>query len=154
MSKLIIRGALANTGSEIKTDELLDFLMNETKDTEFYKLSPTPGMIMNAALDWQIILGSTASVITIAQIFWSAYKKFILPLKKKGKQNAFLFVTVENHKRDFAQFTIGQEYQSEEMFIQEFTEKVTEIRHKTDPEEMELKIKETNSIMTWKKYRK
>lgn len=154
MSKLIIRAALANTGAELKTDELLDFLMENTTDAEFYKLQPTPGAIMAAAFDWQMILGSTSSIVTIAGALWAAYKKLILPLKKKGKEDAFLFVAVENDKKEYEQFTIGHEYQSEEIFIREFAQKVTTIRNKTNPDEMESEIREIHSLTTWKKIKK
>src|SRR6266487_2872844 len=125
--KVVISGALANCGNEASTEELLTFLKSQTRDVDYYKLSPPPGVILGAAFDWQAILGVTASALAIGQALWAAYVKFVQPKKKKG-DGTFLFVAVNTADRRFVQFTIGRENQDKEAFIQEFTEKVEQLR--------------------------
>jgi hypothetical protein len=113
---LILQGALANVNQEVSNEELLDYLKENLPEAEFYKLSPKPGSIMAATFDWQVILNSTASVITIAGVLWSAYKKFIAPQRLKGNTTAFLFISLKNKDKRFIQFCIGEQYKDEQEF--------------------------------------
>lgn len=149
---LILNGALANVNHEVSTDELLDFLKGNLPEADFYKLNPKPGSITAAAFDWQVILSTSSSIITIAGVLWAAYKKFIVPLKSRGKTNAFLFVTIRNGEKEFTQFSIGDEYKNEQEFITDFTEKVERIRLNPNTNEMEIETREIKESTRWKKY--
>lgn len=124
---LTLRAALANTGDPLASDALQTFLSDNTSGVAFSKRKVQPGLILNDAFGWQAIIGVTASVLTIAQALWAAYKKFIVPVRAKGKKNAFLVVQVQNEAREFAQFSIGQEYEDEDTFVTAFTEKIQKI---------------------------
>jgi len=148
--KVVISGALANCGNEASTEELLTFLKSQTRDIDYYKLSPPPGVIMGAAFDWQAILGVTASALAIGQALWAAYVKFVQPKKKKG-DGAFLFVALKTADRRFVQFMIGRENQDKEAFIQEFTEKVEQLRVSTPDAELVAEKRELRVSEIWKK---
>lgn len=144
-NELILQGALANTGIKNSSEELLTFLMENTTDIEFYQEIRESGKVINSALDWEMILSTTSSIITIAGALWAAYKKFIIPLKNKNK-NAFIFVQVRNERNQFIQFSIGKEDEDEETFIRSFTEKVEKIRIRTDSEKIEIENREMSEI--------
>jgi hypothetical protein len=148
--KVVISGALANCGNEASTEELLTFLKSQTRNVDYYKLSPPPGVIMGAAFDWQAILGVTASALAIGQALWAAYVKFVRP-KKKKEDGAFLFVALKTADRRFVQFILGREHQDKEVFIQEFTEKVEQLRVSTPDAELVAEKRELRVSEIWKK---
>ncbi|MBD7970486.1 hypothetical protein [Paenibacillus gallinarum] len=149
---LILNGALANVNHEVSSDELLDFLKWNLPEADFYKLNPKPGSITASAFDWQAIISTSSSIITIAGVLWTAYKKFIVPLKSRGKTNAFLLVTIRNEKKEFTQFSIGVEYKNEQEFITDFTEKVERIRINPNTNELEIETREIKESSRWKNY--
>jgi len=64
---------------------------------------------MNAAFDWQLLIGTTASIITIAKVLWSSDIKNIKPIQEKGKTDTFLFISIKNKKKQFIQVFLGKE---------------------------------------------
>ncbi len=108
---------------------------------------------MGAALDWLAILEGAASIAAVklfAKILWATYKKFIKPLKDKGRDNSFLYVVIENEKKEFVQFALGKDYQDEEIFVRDFTEKVERIRVVSDSAEIEIEKREIKISEIWK----
>ncbi|MGG1518462.1 hypothetical protein ABE504_23795 [Paenibacillus oryzisoli] len=148
---LILKGALANVNKEVSNDQLLDFLSEKLPESEIYKLSPRPGMVINAAIDWQIIL-STASIVTVAQVIWTAYKKFIVPVRENGNDRAFLFITIENHNKEFKQFPIGEQFKDEEEFVKKFTEEIQKIKIASRHEDVELELSQLRDSDIWEKF--
>jgi hypothetical protein len=149
--ELIIQGALANTGGEVSSNDLLTFLKENTQDVEYYRFSPPPGSIVAVAFDWIAVLGVTASSIEIARALWAAYRKFIKPLKEKGRDSSFLFVAVKNKDNEFVQFSIGQKDNNKEDFIMEFSDKIEKLRIDKDSNEIEIEKRELKLSERWKK---
>jgi len=149
-NEIIIRGALANCGKETSTEELIDFLKPQAKGVVFYRLVPPPGVHMNAAFDWQAVLGVTASAIAIGQLLWAGYVKYIRPQQEKGKEDAFLYVSIQDGENDHVQFAAGREYKDKEEFVREFSVKTETIRisKNGDIEGKRSEIKYSNH---WKK---
>jgi len=147
-NEIIIGGALANCSGEFSTEDMLSFLKEKTGDVDYYQLRYNPGM--KAALDWQAILGVTASSICIAQVLWSAYKKFIKPQHDKGQTGSFLYITMKDDEKNIIEFPIGTDITDEGEFVKEFSQSIEKIRISPDggieAEKQELKFSEH-----WKK---
>lgn len=144
-------GALANCSGSASSDDLLNFLKERTEGVEYYQLSPPPGTHMNAAMDWQAVLGVTASTLGIAQALWAAYVKFIKPLRDKGDDSPFLFIAVKNAKNESIQYSIGADGHTEEEFIHEFSQKTEQIRIISEDEECLIERTEIRTSTYWKK---
>jgi hypothetical protein len=124
---LILRAALANTGDPQASQALQTFLRDNTSGVKFNNRKAQPGLVLNAAFDWQATLSSTAAVLAIVQALWAAYKKFIVPIRKKGKKNAFLVVQIQNESREFIQFSLGRENEDKDTFVTAIAEKIQKI---------------------------
>lgn len=124
---LVIGGALANCGREVSTDELLEFLSEQSPDLQLFRYTPRgPAM---AALDWQAILNTSASLVVFGQLFWAAYKRFIEPrLRARPDDDCFLFLTVRGPGHSFAQFKVGRDYATQEEFISDFVRQASALR--------------------------
>lgn len=131
---LTLNAALANTGNSHASDDLLSFLQDKMSGVEFKKRISPPGVVMSDAFDWRAVIGTTASLLCIAQTLWAAYKKFIVPARAKGKDNAFLVVEVHSEERECAMFSVGEEYQDEKSFTTAFSEKIQRISVTTSVE--------------------
>ena len=124
---LILAGALANTNGAGKTKDLLSYLSDEVEGLDLYYLQPSPGM--KAAIDWQAILATSASLVAVARGLWAAYEKFIKPLRDRDpKSTAGLFIQVREKDGRSTQFFVGPEYKDKDVFIQTFTERVETLR--------------------------
>ena len=149
MSKeIILAGALANVHHQVSNDDLLEFLVENIPDSDFYKIKQSG--IMGAALDWLAIISATASVITIATILWNAYKKFIKPLiKNNPKSNAGLFIQLKNENGDSIQFMIDKKYKNREIFLNEFIESYKQIIVCPTKKGIASSIKEIRNSKRW-----
>jgi hypothetical protein len=127
---LLVGGALANCGSGALQEEFLEFLLQKTPDLTVFRLVPPPGRVMAAALDWQGVLGTGADLIAYASALWAAYDRFVKPLLKKRNRGPqpFLFATVRRPDGTFAQFSLGQEYDDQEVFVEQFTKQISPLR--------------------------
>lgn len=126
--KVIIAGALANTGSQVRTHYLAFFLAENSDDLSVYVLQPSPGYISAAAFDWQAVLGTTADLFGIGGLLWAAYERFIKPIRDKNEDsNSFLYILVKHPSGQFIQFSLGKDMSNREDFIKIFSEKINEI---------------------------
>ena len=151
MTEVLLGGALANTSGKASSEDLLHFLKPRTDGVDYYRLAPPPSSTMAAAFDWQAVLGVTASVLAIGQALWAAYQKFIKPLRDSGSSDAFLFVAVKNERKEFVQFTLGKDHDTEESFVREFSEKVEQIRISSNAGDVEIEKQELLHSEVWKK---
>lgn len=135
-------GALANLSGTAKTEDLLEFLGREAESLELYRLRPQEGSI-NAACDWQAILGTSADALAVAGALWAAYQKFVKPIRDRNRMsNAGLFVQVNDNGRRSMQFTLGKEYLDKEVFIQRFSESVVVLREVTNADGEKTEIRQ------------
>lgn len=151
MTDILLGGALANTSGKASSEDLLQFLKTRTDGVDYYRLVPPPGSTVAAAFDWQAVLGVTASALAIGQALWAAYQKFVKPLRDSGSSDAFLFVAVKNERKEFIQFALGKDHDSEESFVREFSEKVEQIRISSNAGDVEIEKQELLHSETWKK---
>ena len=128
----------------------MKFLKKQTKEVDYYKLSPPPGVTMKSAIDWQAVLGVTSSSIAIAQVFWAAYKKFIAPLRDKGNKAAFLLITIKSNKNDYIQFPIGTDITDKGEFCRKFSQSIEKTRISTNGE-IETEKRNLELSYHWKK---
>lgn len=114
---MILVGALANTSREVATDDFLRFLKEEMPDVRFFKISPPPGKMMAAGVDWQAIVNTGASLITFAGVLWKAYQKFIVPLRISRKTSEpGIFLMLENAGGRPAHVLLQKDFQSKKEF--------------------------------------
>lgn len=147
---IFLTATLANCSGEASSDDLLDFMKEQSSDVDYYKFIPKPGVVYNNSLDWHAVLNDAANILQISAILWGAYKAFVQPLRDKGKDNAFLFLQVENETGERTQFIVGKEFDEEHTFTTEFSKRVEKIRIAPDGG-VEIEREETNSSTHWKK---
>ncbi|MGH8487807.1 MAG: hypothetical protein ACREXS_02755 [Gammaproteobacteria bacterium] len=138
-TELIVGGALANCGRDAPTDEFLQQLVRETPDLAIFRFRPRPrpGWGVKAALDWQAILGTGADLLAFAGVLWAAYERYVKPKlhRSDGTTKPFLFINLRRPDGTSVQFTLGNEYKDKEIFVEQFTRQVTELRAVSDAEE-------------------
>ena len=123
--ELFLSGAFANAGEAFSRDELLEFLGSEIPDLEFYKYKPKAGTIMAVGLDWIAIIGTTASIVTIGQVLWAAYQKFVKPIRQKDPNSrADIIIQIRTEEWKSEQFMIGESLKTEEEFIDELKKSI------------------------------
>lgn len=118
--KINIMCALANTGRKSSDKCLIDFFVENIDGIECRQTFIGSGI--KNSLDWKMIMDSVSfvsSIVTIADVIWAAYNKFVLPEKNKNK-DAFLFIQINNNDRIFKTFAIGKQYKDHDIFIKEF----------------------------------
>lgn len=96
-----------------------------------------PSSGIKAALDWQGILGTAADLLAFASFLWAAYEHYVKP-KRDGDQTTtkpFLFISLRRQDGKSVQFAIGEEFKNKELFIEQFTRQVTELRVTSGAEE-------------------
>jgi hypothetical protein len=152
-TELIVGGALANCGRDAPTDEFLELLVHETPDLAAFRFRPRPrpGIEVKAALDWQAILGTAADLVGFAGILWAAYERYVKPRLERsdGFAKPFLFVSLRRPDGAFVQFALGNEYKDKEIFIEQFTRQVTELRAETGIEEDSPLLSEMSASEDW-----
>lgn len=128
-SALIVRGALANTGIQSEEDSFLETL---TEVLPVYKHVPQPG-IFTASLDWLALLGTTADVIAVGGLLWSAYERYIKPKRAKDPESrALLVINISDDKSHTVNFVLGDVPTEREIFIEAFSRSVTLLRHEVE----------------------
>ena len=151
-NKILIGGSLANCGGDISTEDLLRFLKSETEDSvDYYQLQYIPGS--RAAVDWQAVLDVTTPAVKMATVLWTAYEKFIKPLCKNKKTNAFLFLTMRDGKKSSVQFSVGTDFTDKGEFVRKFSETIEKKRVSPDGS-TEVEVREIQFSDQWKKVEK
>jgi hypothetical protein len=153
-SALTIGGAFANCGRDAPQEEFLEFLAQETPDLPMFRFVPAPGRITAAALDWQAVLGTGADLVAYATVLWAAYERFVKPRlgKRDEGHEPFLFVSVRRADGTFAQFSLGREYDDQDVFIDQFSNRVSELRS-GDGESDEEVLSEVSHQQEWVRIR-
>jgi hypothetical protein len=133
MSHTTVLGiGIANCPQDVDSAELMQFIDNADGEFETFSLAPKkPGTIRAAAFDYAVILNAAGSVASIAALLWMAYDKFIAPKKKSLYDDAGLYIVIRKPDGSVIDFLIGREYADRDIFIEDFTEKITAI-HKSD----------------------
>jgi len=149
--ELMLGGAIVNCTDRDKTDELLDYLVNMLKEIELYKLKPKPGSLTATAFDWQIMIGTTASIYTIGQALWYAYRKFIKPIREKNQNSSTdLYINIRTEDMKFEEFMIGKNFKDKESFLKAFGESVKKLEEEPfNPEKMHIIKNEIQKSETW-----
>lgn len=152
-SELIVGGALANCGRDAPTDEFLQMLVRETTDLAAFRFRPRPrpGIGIKAALDWQAILGTGADLLAFAGVLWAAYERYVKPKleQSEGPQKPFLFINLRRQDGSFVQFSLGNEHKNKEIFIEQFSRQVTELRAVSGTEDQSTLISQISKSEDW-----
>lgn len=151
---LILQGTLINAGKKASKDELLDFLSENLNDVDFYQYKLRPGEITAVSLDWKMIINTTVAILGIANYLWSAYEKFIKPIREKNvDSSAGLLINIKEANGKIYQITLGKECNAKEIFIAEFQEKVT-VLLKSSNKNLEELTQEITQSERWVKVEK
>ena len=139
--ELEVIAALANIEHGGENNAVLEMLGDEVEGFHVFKFNPEPGAVY-AAVNWRGVLSDAASVAGIASLLWQIYSTQVatqpLPEKTTIKNNSgetveltkkpSLFVQLKGEHGEFEQFNISGNYESKEIFVSEFTEKVERLR--------------------------
>lgn len=133
---LEVIAALANYEHGNEKNTILETLGAEIEDFYVYKFSPEPGQYY-ANVNWRGIIGDVANIATIATLIWAIYEAKIEPELKKGEQEytPSVIIQIKGQNNNFEQFKISGNYESKEIFIKEFTEKVEILRESNSSKE-------------------
>lgn len=156
-SALIVAGALANCGRDAPTQEFLETLVQETPDLAVFQFrpKPRPGVGVKAALDWQAVLGIAADLLAFAEVIWAAYERYVRPKRDQstGTQRPFLFIAFRRADGSFTQFALGDQYTEKDVFIEHFTQQVSELRESANAEPDEALLTELSTSEDWVRIR-
>ena len=112
------------------TEEIYDFIEGNAEEFECYRLAPAhPGTIRAAAIDFFIVLYSSASVASLASFLWLVYEK-VIARRKNEEGDAGIIVTLDPERG--LQLWIGRDYKNKDVFLSAFTECMTEIQESTE----------------------
>jgi hypothetical protein len=149
MSHATVLGiGIANCPLDVDTEGLMQFIDGADGEFETFSLKPKePGTFRHAAFDYTVILSAMGSVASIAALLWMAYDKFIAPKKSRQYDDAGLYIGIRKPDSSVVDFWIGREHSDKDIFIKDFTAKVTAI-HETGGDddfysEAEAEIKHT-----------
>src|SRR2546425_2658001 len=130
-NRLVIGIGLEDLPDECDLPGLKRFLANQT-GFRTYGLAPTaPGVPHGAGLDLMLVLGTTASVASIASLLWTAYDKFIAS-KKSRERKGVLHIIIRRPDGGTIDFQIGKD-QERDVFITDFSETIRAIQGSDDP---------------------
>lgn len=127
--ELLIIGALANFEHGPNKNSLLQEINNEVDGFYLYKQVFEPGVVY-ASLNWQGVIGTAASISSIAALAWSIYITKIQPQENNpnNELEPKVVIQIKNSDGEFEIFSIDGKYESKEVFIEEFTHKVEVLR--------------------------
>lgn len=127
--ELIITGALANLEHGPEKNTLLSELNDNVDDFFLYEQVFEPGVIY-ASINWQGIIGTAASISTIAALAWSIYITKVEPEIDNPEHTLKprIVIQIKDSDGNFEIFTIDRKYKDKDIFIQEFTHKVETLR--------------------------
>lgn len=136
-SELLVTAALANCGRDAPKREFMESVATEVPGVAVFRQQPRPGgnLEIKAAVDWQAVLGTAADLLAFAGLIWAAYERYVKPRREKhqGGQKPFLFLQVRGHDGSFVQFSLGNEVEDKNEFIEQFVRQVTELRAQESP---------------------
>ena len=131
-SELLVTAALANCGREALSREVMEEIASDVPGVMVFHYRPRPGdnLQVRAALDWQAVLGTAADLLAFAGAIWAAYERFVKPRRErhKGLHKPFLFLQVWHRGESFVQFTLGNDVEDRDIFIEQFVRQTAELR--------------------------
>lgn len=133
---LEVIAALANIEHGNEKNTILETLGKEIDDFYVYKFSPEEG-VFYASVNWRGIIGDVANLVTIATAIWAIYETKVKPEIENPTRNTTpsVIIQIKDKNNNYEIFNINGNYESKEIFIQEFTQKVEILRHQNTPNE-------------------
>jgi hypothetical protein len=125
-------------------DEAYGFIEANLKDAHTYYRHPEPGHIVAAAFDYTMLLtavGSIASIITIADVLWKAYYKFIGSRKNSPKDDAGIFLGIPLPNGKIMTLGIGSDYKDKGIFIESFVDYIGKLKQNPESFRVAINIK-------------
>lgn len=149
-NKIVIGLALANLQTNACAKEITDFIASNCENYDIYSLAPaSPGSMRCAAFDFMLILKVTREVASVAELIWKAYDKFIAPKKASFKDDAGIYLGIRRPDGTVIDFWIGNKYKDKDIFIHEFTTKITAIQNEDDPNYWNQSAAEVEKSDVW-----
>lgn len=148
--KITIGLGLANLPEGVDTEEIKRFIASGGHGCDTYTLAPAPPETMRAAaLELILILGAAGSVASIAALLWMAYDKFIALKKRRDEDDGGIYIAIRRPDGSIVDFWIGNTHRDREVFIEEFTTKVSAIQKKDDSEFWAATVAEVEKSAIW-----
>jgi hypothetical protein len=154
-NKISIGLGLANLPEGVDTEEIERFIASGGKGYDTYTLAPAPpGAIRAAALEIMVILSAAGSVASIAALLWMAYDKFIAPKKSRDQDDGGIYIAIRRPDGTLVDFWIGNTHRDRQIFIKQFTTKVSSIQKEDDPEFWTASVADVEKSGDWVRIRK
>lgn len=152
--KISIGLGLANLPEGVDIEQIKRFIASGGDGHDTYALAPAPpGTMRAAAFDLMLILGAAGSVASIAALLWMAYAKFIGPEKSQYQDDGGIYIVILRPDGTVIDFWIGNTHRDREVFIKEFTKKVSAIQKEDDPEFWATIVAEVEKSGIWEHQR-
>ena len=137
---LEVIAALANIEHGNEKNTILETIGSEVENFHVFKFVPEQGQYY-ASVNWRGIISDTANLATIATLIWTIYTVKVEPKLTNesgtGSASPFVLIQIKDSNKNYIQFNINGNYESKEIFIEEFTSKITKLRHsKVDGEDL------------------
>jgi hypothetical protein len=133
---LEVFAVLANIEHGNEKNTILETLGKEIDDFYVYKFFPEEGQYY-ASINWKGIIGHLADLTGIAAFIWTIYEATVKPEIENPTRNTTpsVIIQINDKSNNYEIFNINGNYESKEIFIQEFTKKVEILRHQNTPNE-------------------
>lgn len=153
MRQVALQVSVANAGDSVDTKDIVDSLLGGNAHLEAFRLTPPPGSIWAAGLEFTLVLGAVGSVASIASLLWQTYERFIKP-HKESKPTAGLVISIRCDDGSSAQFWLGHVDKDRDIFIRTFCERITKIRNSTNQDgSTESILNELRTSRLWVSYK-
>ena len=119
---LEVFAVLANIEHGNEKNTILETLGKEIDDFYVYKFSPEEG-VFYASVNWRGIIGDVANLVTIATAIWAIYETKVKPEIENPTRNTTpsVIIQIKDKNNNYEIFNINGNYESKEIFIQEFS---------------------------------
>lgn len=134
---------LVNVYNRIDSDDVYSFIEANLSNIQTYWMDPErlKGKRVFASVDYFLLLSTAASVVTIADILWKAYDKFIRSRKNSPKDDAGINIAFKLPNGTITSFWIGNEYKDKDIFIEAFIDCIEELKQNSDNFHVAIDIK-------------
>ena len=134
-------------GREVNANEIYDFIARRVSGAVAYTFAPRG--IAAASIDFYLVLSAVASVASIANIFWTAYDRFISHEKNKNSNSASIHLVVQQNNGSI-QLNL-KNISDKEAFIERLTSFVEEAKRADSRIAHETMIQELEQSGLWTK---
>lgn len=145
--QLIISGALVNQRDAAIHGKFLEYLKNNLKDVELYRIKIDG--FGGAALDWRIVIRDASAIATILSLVLNFYS---LSKSKESKSGVGIYIVLGSGHDRSSQFMIQGDIKNKEIIINQVVCEAQRItKSKSGQLDTDRLISETKKLKCWVK---